>query len=217
MQWILAAKIDKSKPREATIWHSIPCLLRWIRSSSCVLLVSSYTSAANKRQKSYPSHKKIPAFVAHNYMPRAANQSLQVANISNWPNRARSRIANKTITAPAVSAKIGQARSTRHGFYLVPPWPQTEGSARAPPSSWPPSPTNRSTVSSSSPRSWTQTHSSCECQPIRQEIQLKTRPFDLSPPPADLSRETSWIWGDFRPPRRRERKGEGKSRLGKRK
>lgn len=107
-------------------------------------------------------------------MPRAMDQSLRVANIFSWPNRARSQAGSQNIRELAVSAKIGQARSTRHGFYLVPPSPQVGGSARAPPSSWRPSPTNRSTVSSSSPRSWTHTY---ECQPIHQDIQLKTRSF----------------------------------------
>lgn len=89
----------------------------------------------------------------------------------------------------------------------MPPWPQDGGSARAPPSSWPPSPTNRSTVSSSSPRSWTQTHSSCECQPTHQEIQLKTRPFP----------STGWslLWNQLNlgrfpaAPPEKERKGRG--------
>ena len=137
-------------------------------------------------------------------MPRAANQSPRVANICSWPNRARS----------GITTNIGKARSTKHGFYLVLPSPQAGGTARAPPSSWPPSPTNRSTVNSSYPRSWTQTHSSCECQPIRQEIQIKTRPFP--------SNGRSLPWNQLNlgrfpaAPPERERKGEGKSILGKR-
>jgi len=111
----------------------------------------------------------------------------------------------------AVSAESDKRTAWEAGFHLVPTSPQAVGTARALPSSWHPSPTIRSTASSSSPP-FLSTILQMLADPPRNWTQEPS-----FPPRLLVSQDKiSGIWGDFRPPEReRERDRERERETGR--